>query len=134
MISPAKIQLRYADLDTMGHVNNTVYLTYFEVARVHYFNEMLGKNWDWNKYGVLVAKNEVNYHRPILLDDEPEIEILLENIGSKSITMQYVVRVNDTITTTGSSVMVCFDIENQCSIPVSDEWKEKLQLLKRVEG
>jgi acyl-CoA thioester hydrolase len=129
-ITTAKIQVRYADLDTMGHVNNTVYLSYFENARVHYFNELLGKDWDWSKHGVLVAKNEVNYFKPILLNDVPEIEILLESIGSKSITLAYEVKVNGEITTTGKSVLVCFDIKNQVSTAVSEDWKTALSKLR----
>lgn len=45
MIKPVEIQVRFADLDVMGHVNNSVYLSYFEMARVHYFGELLGYNW-----------------------------------------------------------------------------------------
>ena len=52
MISPATIQVRFADLDVMGHVNNSVYLSYFEMTRVHYFKELVGANWDWRNEGV----------------------------------------------------------------------------------
>ncbi len=131
MITPAKIQVRFADLDTMGHVNNSVYLSYFECARVHYFNELLGLNWDWKKFGVLVAKNEVSYLKPILLSDVPYIEILLESIGSKSITLTYEIKVNGEITTVGKSVLVCFDAVTQSSIPVSEEWKSALNQLRK---
>ena len=46
MIEPAKIQIRYSDIDLMGHVNNAVYLNYFEYTRVYYLDQLLGKNWD----------------------------------------------------------------------------------------
>ena len=42
MIEPVQIQIRFADIDAMGHVNNAVYLSYFEFTRVHYFSELLG--------------------------------------------------------------------------------------------
>ncbi|MCO5259528.1 MAG: acyl-CoA thioesterase [Crocinitomicaceae bacterium] len=130
MIKPAQIQVRFADLDTMGHVNNTVYLSYFEYARVHYFNELLGLNWDWKKFGVLVARNEINYHLPVLLNDTPQVEILLDSIGAKSFTLAYEIKVNGKITTTGKSVLVCFDASSHQSIPVSEEWKQALSQLK----
>jgi len=132
MIAPAKIQVRYADLDTFGHVNNTVYLSYFENARVHYFNQLLGLNWNWKKDGVLVAKNEVEYFKPILLTDEPEIEIFLESIGTKSITLVYQVKVKGETTTIGKSILVCFSAIENRSVEVSDAWKEALLKLKPV--
>lgn len=132
MITPAKIQVRFADLDTMGHVNNSVYLTYFEYARVHYFNELLGLGWDWKKFGVLVAKNEVSYLKPVLLNDVPHVEVLLESIGTKSFTLAYEITVNGELTTTGKSVMVCFDVTKQSSVEISQEWKDALEKLRQV--
>ena len=38
-IKPAEIQVRFADIDVLGHVNNAIYLSYFEMTSVHYFNE-----------------------------------------------------------------------------------------------
>ncbi len=132
MITPAKIQVRFADLDTMGHVNNSVYLSYFEYARVHYFNQLLGLGWDWRKFGVLVARNEINYLKPVLLNDVPQIEILLDSIGSKSFTLAYEVTVNGELTTTGKSVLVCFDASAQASVPVSGDWKKALEKLRKI--
>jgi len=130
MISPAKIQVRFADLDTMGHVNNAIYLSYFENARVHYFNQLLGLDWDWRKFGCLVVKNEVNYFLPVFLQDQPEVEMLLESVGTKSFTLLYEVKVNGNVVTTGRSVMVCFDAKANATIPVSDEWKHALAQLR----
>jgi acyl-CoA thioesterase FadM len=32
------IQVRFSDLDALGHVNNVTYFTYFEIARVKYLD------------------------------------------------------------------------------------------------
>ena len=53
MISPAKIQVRLTDIDILGHVNNAIYLSYFEMTRIHYFNLLVGPNWDWMENGVV---------------------------------------------------------------------------------
>ena len=65
-IEPVKIQIRYADLDALGHVNNSNYLTYFEIARVHYFNELLGKDWDWRNEGMILANSSLEFLKPLL--------------------------------------------------------------------
>lgn len=44
MIEPAKIQVRLTDIDILGHVNNAIYLSYFEMTRIHYFNELVDYN------------------------------------------------------------------------------------------
>jgi acyl-CoA thioester hydrolase len=46
MIQPAAIQVRLTDIDILGHVNNSIYLTYFEMTRIHYFSQLVGPDWD----------------------------------------------------------------------------------------
>ena len=61
------VDVRYRDLDTFNHVNNAVYLTYFEQARVRYFRSL---GWRSNDASVVVARSEVNYRKPIFLGDD----------------------------------------------------------------
>lgn len=130
MIAPLNIQVRYGDLDVMGHVNNCNYLSYFEMARVYYFGQMLGKNWNWQTDGVLVVKNEVEYLAPILLTDQPVIHMWCESIGSKSFGLAYRIMVGDKICTIGKTVMVCFDAFQNKSINVPDQMRIALEKLK----
>lgn len=124
MIKPAKIQVRFADCDMMGHVNNAVYLSYFEQARMHYFSQLVGQEWDYQKQGTLLVKNEVVYLKPIFLHDSPEISLHLIEIGEKSFTFGYEVSVNGEVRTTGASKLVCYDFTTQSSVKVFPELKE----------
>jgi len=126
MIDPFKVQIRFADIDVMGHVNNAVYLSYFEMARVHYFKQILGENWDWQKDGVLLVRNEVDYLVPIFLHDTPEIKINVEHIGSKSFTLNYEINVGNKLTTKGKSIMVCFNNLEQRTQEIPEKMKLKL--------
>lgn len=130
-MNPAKIQVRFADLDVMGHVNNSVYLSYFEMARVHYFGELLGKDWNWLEDGVLLVKNEVEYLRPILLNDEPFITVFCDDIGTKSFTLSYEVKVKDVITTKGKSTLVCFNARTNQTQQVPEAMANALNRLKK---
>ncbi len=131
MISPAKIQVRFSDLDVLGHVNNSIYLSYFETARVHYFAHLLGEEWDWQRNGVLLVKNEVEYHKPILLHDAPLVHIYTDHIGEKSFTLSYEIKVGDAVYTTGKSVLVCFDASKHATIPIDPVMKDALDQLKK---
>ena len=126
MIEPAKIQVRFSDLDVMGHVNNSVYLSYFEMARVHYFAKILGLKWDWNRYGIILVRNEIDYIYPIILHQKPLIYINLESIGNKSFTLSYEIKVDDNIVTKGKSVMVSFDSVQSKSIPIPEVMRNAL--------
>jgi len=131
MIQPAKIQVRFSDLDVLGHVNNNIYLSYFEMARVHYFKEMLGVDWNWKTAGFVLAKNEIEYIKSVLLTDEPTIEIYVDQIGTKSFTLGYELKVKDQIYTKGKSVQVCFDSTTQQSIPVPEKMRIALEQIIR---
>ncbi len=131
MINPIKIQVRFSDLDVMGHVNNSVYLSYFEMARVALFSPLMGTDWNWQKNGVVLRKNEIEYFSPVLLHQEPEISIYTKNIGNKSFVLEYDLYVNEKLFTTGSSVLVCYDSINKTSINVPDKMRQVLEGLKR---
>lgn len=131
MIPPAPIQVRFSDLDVLGHVNNSVYLSYFEMARVHYFAHLLDTDWDWHKNGVVLVKNEVEYHKPILLHDKPMVYIFKEHVGQKSFTLSYEIRIGEVVHTTGKSVLVCFDASKNATIAINPVMKEALDQLKK---
>ena len=131
MTKPIKIQVRFSDLDILGHVNNSVYLSYFEIARVAFFSPLMGLDWDWQKKGVLIKKNEIEYFSPILLHQEPEISIYTRSIGTKSFILEYDLYVREKLYTTGSSVLVCYDSINQTTINIPKEMRQVLVGLKR---
>ncbi|MFT7344462.1 MAG: acyl-CoA thioester hydrolase [Lentimonas sp.] len=126
MIKPFELQLRFRDLDLMGHVNNSVYLSFFEMTRVYYFEELLGRAWDYKKEGFLLAKNEVEYFKPIFLRDKPKIHMNTTHVGNKSFTLGYEIYVESVLVTKGSSIMVAFDSVENKSIPIPLKLKETL--------
>ncbi len=123
------IQVRFADIDVMGHVNNAVYLSYFEMARVLIFSKLLGSNWDWNQFGVLLRKNEIEYLKPVTLNEQPIISLKTEKLGTKSFILYYELKVKDEVRTTGSSIMVCFDASKNQTIEIPNKMREVLESL-----
>ncbi len=128
-MTPYLLSVRFSDCDMMQHVNNAVYLNYFEEARIHYFRQMLGVDWDWKKNGVLLRKNELEYLKPILLNEPVTIEVFLKHLGDKSFTLAYEVRVHGDLRTTGTSVLVCFDSINKHSISIPARMRVALETL-----
>lgn len=123
-------EIRFVDIDVMGHVNNAVYLNYFEQARMKWFAKIAGQKWDWNTFGILLARNEINYREPVILQDELQIEIWCSHIGNKSLNLNYEVFINQNgerkIKADGMSVLVCFDYHLRKTIEVPESWKTAL--------
>lgn len=129
MIEPYRLSVRFSDCDMMQHVNNAVYLNYFEEARIHYFRHLLGVDWDWRKNGVLLRKNELEYLRPVFLNDPVTIEVYLKHLGDKSFALAYEVKVLGDLRTIGTSVLVCYDSVNKCSISIPERMRKALERL-----
>ena len=114
------IAIRFSDIDAVGHVNNAIYLTYFEEARLKYWSEAI--QWNWSESGVIVGRSEVNYLKPILLHDKISCYIRTTRIGNSSFDIMHVlVRQTDhgeEICTTGKTVCISYDYKANKSTPI----------------
>jgi acyl-CoA thioester hydrolase len=128
------IQLRFKDIDKVGHVNNANYVTYFELARVDYFNAMAGNDikMDWTGESVILARIEMEYKQPVFLEDKVFCYTWVSRIGTKSFDMSCsIVRVVDGVeveAAKGLAVIVCFDYRINKTIPVPEKWKAKMMV------
>ncbi len=125
-----EIQLRWRDLDPLGHVNNAVFLTYLESARVAYFRAMYGdvEPLDFN---IILARVEVDFLSPVQLGDRPICYIGVKEAGQKSFTFEYLVESarDGRPLARARSVQVCYDYANGVTIPIPEEtWQRVLEL------
>jgi acyl-CoA thioester hydrolase len=128
------IQVRYADLDPQGHVNNARILTYIEQARIAYLQEQdLWNGVSFLDLGLIVADVHVSYLAPIYLNQSVRVGIRVSRIGNKSLTFVYDLEESETHTplAKGEAVMVAYDYHHNTSIVVPDHWREKIA---RFEG
>ncbi len=87
-VSKLKVQVRLNDLDSMGHVNNAVYLTYFEMGRVDFFNRFF-EGLDPSNAGFVLVHSEVDYRKPIFLDSKVEVVTRITKLGNTSFTFTH---------------------------------------------
>jgi len=118
------LSVRYRDIDAVGHVNNAVYVSFLEQARVEYLDAVL--DITELQPGFLVASVTVDYERPILLDEEVVVSLGVTDIGTASVEMGYEVRADGEVAATASSVIVAVDPETETSRPVPETWSEKI--------
>jgi acyl-CoA thioester hydrolase len=114
------IQIRWADIDALNHVNNAVYLSYFEQARIDYFRAAV--NWNWEEVGMILAKSCIEYYKPLLARDQAEVWLRVSKLGNKSFEMENkVVRATSDgpeIVTFCTSTIVTYDYRNERTVAI----------------
>lgn len=128
------IQIRFKDIDALNHVNNANHVTYFELARVKYFDDVVNEEVNWSEQGIILAKITVDYKVPVYFKDNLFVYTKCIRLGNKSFDLAYsLAREKDgkeTELATGSSVQVCFDYKRQATTPIPESWKKKVQLFE----
>jgi acyl-CoA thioester hydrolase len=123
------IDIRYGDMDTLGHVNNAKYLTYLEQARVHYFRELALWDGSVSDTGFIVARIEIDYKLPLSLDDRQAVVYTRTGrMGSKSLDLDcLIVRAGDEAVAAASrTVMVAYDYVRNQSVPLLNAWRQRI--------
>ncbi|MBQ5750678.1 MAG: acyl-CoA thioesterase [Bacteroidaceae bacterium] len=123
------LQLRFNDIDSLGHVNNSVYFTFYDLGKSRYFETVKKQSIDWRKADVVIANVNADFLSPIYSYEQVAVETCCVEIGNRSFKlMQRIVN-----TTTGEvkgicrTIMVGFDVEAGVSAPISDEWKDAIR-------
>lgn len=118
------VQVRFRDIDAMGHVNNAVYATYVEQARTEYFERVLDEGLD--AVSTVLASLELSYERPILLDQSVTVEIDVPEMGRSSLPMAYEVLADGERAATAESVQVFLDPETEKPRPIPERFRERI--------
>lgn len=123
------IELRFVDVDALGHVNNANYLTYLEQGRIGYLNEVLGKEVKYEEKGIILAHVAIDFKIPAVFGDRIEVLTRCSRLGNKSfdLTCSIVKLVGSAKieVSAAHTVLVCFDYEAQQSIPLPQAWIER---------
>ena len=121
------IQIRFNDIDTFVHVNNAIVQEYFDLGRMGYFEAAFDQKIEWRKFSALIVSIKTDFVAPIFLKDKIVVQSRIESIGHKSMqVVQQIVDGNGNVKATCHSVMVGFQPKEQISLPISDEWRNKL--------
>jgi acyl-CoA thioester hydrolase len=125
------VEIRYGDLDPQGHVNNAKHLTFFEQARVQYFIKLglWAQDQSFMDIGVILADAQVTYLAPIHYGQGLKVGVRAVKLGNKSISIAQ--NIIDVATgeayATGGVVMVAYDYRAKQTVPVPEEWRERIK-------
>jgi acyl-CoA thioester hydrolase len=117
----------FRDLDVFGHVNNAVYLTYLENARIGYLREVLGIG-SLEDLLVIVAKVNIDFRTRASLAETLEIGARVSRIGTKSFDLDHEIRGPDgRLVAAATTTLVTFDYRGDTTMPVPDLWRERIE-------
>ena len=122
------VTVTFRDLDVLGHVNNAVYLTYLEQARVGYGFQLCAVVAP-RDLAFIVAEATVTYLRPALFGDQLDVGVRVNNIGTKSFVMEYGIsrRSDGELIARGRTVQVWFNYAAQRSEPVPAHFRAAIE-------
>ena len=122
------LQLRFNDVDLLGHVNNSVYFAFYDLGKSRYFEAVKAQNIDWKKADVVIANVNADFVSPTYPSEPIAVQTCTTEIGNRSFKLLQQIVNTETGQVKGvcRTVMVGFDVKAGTAAAISDEWKEAL--------
>jgi acyl-CoA thioester hydrolase len=113
------ITVRWRDLDSYNHVNNSVYLTYLEEARLVWLEGLVG-DWKTDTSSPVMAASQVNFRSQIEWPGELVVDVRCEKLGNSSLTLTHRITSADgtVLYSDASVVLVWINPQTGRSVPV----------------
>lgn len=126
------IKIRFRDLDAFGHVNNAVYFTFMEMARMEYFTQIGLLKDEFPALFFIIAEATCQFKVPLEIDTPLIIQARVSRLGNSSFDMEYrfVHAASEAVLATGRTVQVTFDYAANRSVPLPDEWRAVITQLE----
>jgi acyl-CoA thioester hydrolase len=132
-----EVEVRFVDVDAMGHVNNAHYATFFEEARVVYFRKAYPEEFSDRElettFPFILLDLYCRYLSPARVGEVLEVGIRLARMGGKSFDFEYLItsRTDGRAVATGRTTQVYFNYAEERTEPVPDRLREAFA---RIEG
>lgn len=117
--------VRFSDLDGFGHVNNAVFSTYLEQARLAWFGS--DDEGQMPLRDVILARTEIDFRSPVVFGETVEVGVRPVRVGTKSFELEYELHAGGRVVAEARSVLVGYDYAAERSVAVPERWRRRLQ-------
>lgn len=125
-----EVEVRFRDLDPMGHVHHTLPLVYFEEARAAYWREVVGRP-GLEDVDYAIGEVALRYHERVRWPGRLRIGVRVSRLGEKSFAMEYEARsAEGVVLVTGRTVQVMFDYATGRSKPIPPEVRRRIEVFE----
>ena len=125
-----RMTARFSDCDPLGHVNNAVYSTYVEEARLRWFASFEG-GWMDAQTGPVLAASQVNFRAQLAWPERLVVELFVERAGNSSLTLGFRIRAEaapQQLYADGTTVLVWVDRASGRAVPLPDHVRRAARL------
>ncbi len=121
-------RVRFGDLDAMRHLNNVVFLRYYESARIDYIRSLSPQHDPSTEgaFGLIFAECHINYRAPVHYDEEVEVHCSVADVRRSSFRVPFEMKVGDRLCAEGYGVLVGFDYAAQRAMPLPEDLRARL--------
>jgi acyl-CoA thioester hydrolase len=119
------LQVRFRDIDAFGHVNNAVYFSFIELARIRYLLDVLQPDVPFDRLPLILARVELDFRSPIEFGEDVTVETRVDRIGRTSFGMSHRMTAGAEARLVGDvkTVLVTYDYAGARPMPVPDDWR-----------
>jgi len=122
-------RVRFGDLDAMRHLNNVVFLRYFETARISWLRTVMPEHdpaHPEGHFGVIFAACHIDYRSPAHFDEEVAINVRPADVGTKSFRIEFEMRCGERLLAEGYGVLVGYDYAAGTTMALPEPLKRRL--------
>lgn len=123
------LQMRFNDFDMLGHLNNAVYIQFFDLGKSAYFQDVLPEAVDWKHINVVVVNINCDYFAPTYISEHVSVLTTVTRMGEKSFSLEQRIVNTDTgeVKCVARTVMAGIDLTTGKSAPIEPMWVDALQ-------
>ncbi len=122
------IQIRFNDIDALGHINNNVYFSFFDLGKTTYFEDLQASHVSWTQGMIVIARIEVDFILPVFYREIIAVDSKITKIGNKSAVFIQQIRNVSTgeIKCRAMSVVVTYNPETLTAMPIPQVWRDAI--------
>ena len=122
------VEVRFRDLDAIGHVNNVVYLTYMESARIEWWVRVTGRP-DFRDMTMILARTEIDYRSPSTYGDRLEVGVRCASMRRSSFVLEFRIeeRGSGRLVAEARKVLVHYDYATARPTPIPADLRERIR-------
>lgn len=130
LVHTSRQSIRWGDMDTMGHVNNTVYFRYLEQARIEWVYGLAAADEAYKETGPVIINASCTFLEPLVYPGDIEVRMYLGDPGRTSVGSSYEIWKDGRKFAEGAAKMVWIDVRSGRSVPVPEAIVAPLRALE----
>lgn len=128
------LQIRFNDIDALGHINNNIFFSFFDLGKTTYFENIKAQHFTWFDGAIVLARIETDFYSPVYYKEAIAVDTKIAKLGNKSGTFIQQIRnvVTGEVKCRAKSIFVAYNPDLQTSMPIPRIWKDAIEHYEEV--